>query len=94
MHGDVNAEGPTVGVVCYGSLLSPDELVPFLDGDGSRAVTVRVDGFRRAFNQRSVWRAGASNGDGFYDDFLDTTYVDDDRKLREYIDTGFAHGSF
>ena len=183
-----NREGPTLGVVCYGSLLSPDELVPFLDGDGSRAVTVRVDGFRRVFNQRSVWRAGASEsngsavlnairddswinavlvpelsrqeydalrrrergyrmveveesaieaygeedpcrddilliatgkeenvdgslnpipeyvdiclkgararGDGFYNDFLNTTYVDDDRTLREYIDTGFSHGSF
>lgn len=55
--------GPVVGIVCYGSLLSPDELVPFLDGDGSLAVPVRVNGFRRVFNQRSVWRSSTTDGD-------------------------------
>jgi hypothetical protein len=56
--------GPVVGIICYGSLLSPDELVPFLNDDGSRAVPVRVNGFRRVFNQRSVWRSSTTDGDG------------------------------
>jgi len=62
---DVPDSRPTVALVCYGSLLSPDELVPFLDTDGyrSRVSPVRVDGFRRVFNQRSVWRAKAGDGD-------------------------------
>lgn len=55
-------EAPSVGVVGYGSLLSLDELVPFLQTDGSRVVPVRVDGFRRVFNQESVWRVQASDG--------------------------------
>lgn len=56
-------ERPTVGIVGYGSLLSPDELAPFLDTDAARVVPVRVDGFRRTFNQESVWRVRASDGD-------------------------------
>jgi len=55
-------ERPSVGVVGYGSLLSPDELVPFLQTDASRLVPVRVDGFRRVFNEESVWRVQASDG--------------------------------
>jgi hypothetical protein len=55
-------EGPSVGVIGYGSLLSPDELVPFLQTDASRLVPVRVEGFRRVFNQESVWRAQATEG--------------------------------
>ena len=54
---------PSVGVVAYGSLLSPDELVPFLETDASRATPVRVEGFRRVFNQESVWRAKVTDGD-------------------------------
>lgn len=58
---------PAVGLVGYGSLLSPDELNGFL-GDGEdpeeRLVPVRVEGFRRVFNQRSVWRAEASEDNG------------------------------
>lgn len=56
-------EGPSVGVIGYGSLLSPDELVPFLQTDASRVVPVRVEGFRRVFNEESVWRVQASKGD-------------------------------
>lgn len=61
----VRDDRPSVGLICYGSLLSPDELVPFLDTDGyrSRVTPVRVDGFRRIFNQRSVWRANAGDGE-------------------------------
>jgi hypothetical protein len=54
---------PSVGVIGYGSLLSPDELVPFLETDASRVTPVRVEGFRRVFNQESVWRAKATEGD-------------------------------
>lgn len=54
--------GPSVGVIGYGSLLSPDEIVPFLGTDASRLVPVRVEGFRRVFNQESVWRAKATEG--------------------------------
>jgi hypothetical protein len=50
-------------VIGYGSLLSPDELVPFLETDASRVTPVRVEGFRRVFNQESVWRAKATEGD-------------------------------
>jgi len=53
---------PSVGIVGYGSLLSLDELVPFLETDGKRVVPVRVEGFRRVFNQESVWRAEVTEG--------------------------------
>lgn len=53
---------PSVGIVGYGSLLSPDELVPFLETDASRVTPVRVEGFRRVFNQESVWRAKVTEG--------------------------------
>lgn len=56
-------ERPSVGVIGYGSLLSLDELVPFLETDASRVVPVRVEGFRRLFNEESVWRVRASEGD-------------------------------
>lgn len=53
---------PSVGILGYGSLLSPDELVPFLETDASRVTPVRVEGFRRVFNQESVWRAKVTDG--------------------------------
>ena len=58
-----DGDRPSVGVIGYGSLLSPDELVPFLETDASRVTPVRVEGFRRVFNQKSVWRAKATEGD-------------------------------
>ena len=58
-----DGDRPSVGVIGYGSLLSPDELVPFLETDASRVTPVRVEGFRRVFNQESVWRAKATEGD-------------------------------
>jgi len=60
---DRDRDRPSVGVIGYGSLLSPDELVPFLQTDASRVKPVRVEGFRRVFNQESVWRVRASEGD-------------------------------
>jgi len=55
--------GPSVGLVGYGSLLFPDELLPFLDTGFVCATRVRVKGFRRVFNQRSTWRAQATDAD-------------------------------
>lgn len=62
MNDTPGTDRPSVGIVGYGSLLSPDELVPFLKTDASRVVPVRVEGFRRVFNQESVWRAKVTEG--------------------------------
>jgi hypothetical protein len=64
MDTERHGERPSVGIIGYGSLLSPDEIVPFLETDASRLTPVRVEGFRRVFDQESVWRAKATEGGG------------------------------
>lgn len=49
---------PRIGVLGYGSILNPEEL-SFLDGGRDRATPVRVEGFRRVFNQEASWRDAA-----------------------------------
>lgn len=54
---------PTVSVIGYGSLLSPNEILPFLDKNFVCATPVRIEGFRRTFNQESTWRAKATDAE-------------------------------
>jgi hypothetical protein len=62
MDAERQRQRPSVGIIGYGSLLSPDELVPFLETDASRVTPVRVEGFQRVFDQESVWRAKVTEG--------------------------------
>lgn len=49
-------ERPVVGFLGYGSLLSPEAIDDILSGGVERAFPVKVQGFRRLFNQEASWR--------------------------------------
>lgn len=47
---------PRVAVITYGSLLHPEDLTDLFGRIRNRTQPVKVDGFRRAFNQEASWR--------------------------------------
>jgi hypothetical protein len=47
---------PRVGVLGYGSILSPDDIDDLAPGGTEAAIPVRVSGFARRFNQEASWR--------------------------------------
>lgn len=45
-------------ILVYGSLLDVSELQSVFDVDASACLPVKINGFKRSFNQSSTWRNG------------------------------------
>lgn len=56
MTDDLAGDRIRVGVIGYGSILAPTEIDLVLTACEDRVVPVKVDGFKRVFNQEASWR--------------------------------------